>query len=576
MPRSYYEWMEAKRKWYDDQSRRRANIPYPDGESVVYDRPSNSAFWERRRAQAESIIPTSINFSFEETEVETFIQAAADYEFQKEEQFLQEFYTEGAANDSHIDKFNILFQSREQYEALNKRIKDILNNKQYQENKDQSRHKYFTGMAPNLSSLFTSYFQTAFKTQLESFYGEISKRLIDNNPSEVDRLFEKAIEDAIIQASERIVYDMAASDVYGSGEEWRPILEMLQDKKNLGMFTEGLKRAIGTSNLRDLKNELIGRKKVQARAAVPKNMKAYLGNLGGQTAQIGGSVLEMVAALMAEYCHGDNGSISYQMVAGQYGSNVVMTDTMMLYSKETDIDLQSLLEDLNAKMQEGGTTTNMREVYQRIQNFYTEQDWEGQLDKLYMVYVNAKNYGIGRDGNDYTKTYSGQLDELPEFLKANGVKIGSAIDFLEYAYNTGQGAIRASGRQQLWQDSVNALKAAAAKIMFDDYQTVGQGDANAIHMYLLSGKYIPSSTVLYAMAEAAKESKVNSKADITLPPAIEDHGPAWNNLSGSTDVEFKEALWNYWKEEYRRAKAASTWSVSFTLKIKQILGNSFK
>jgi len=88
MPRSYYEWMEAKRKWYDDQSRRRADIPYPNGESVVYERHSNSSFWERRRSEAESIIPSSINFTFEDTEVETFIRAAADYELQKEEQFL--------------------------------------------------------------------------------------------------------------------------------------------------------------------------------------------------------------------------------------------------------------------------------------------------------------------------------------------------------------------------------------------------------------------------------------------------------------------------------------------------------
>ena len=111
--------------------------------------------------------------------------------------------------------------------------------------------------------------------------------------------------------------------------------------------------------------------------------------------------------------------------------------------------------------------------------------------------------------------------------------------------------------------------------MFDDYQSIGQGDANAVHMYLLSGKYIPSSTVLFSMADAVKEAKANTRADVTLPPPIDDQGPSWSNLAGDTDVEFKEALWNYWKEEYLRAKAASNWSVSFTLKIKQILGNSF-
>ena len=129
MSRTYYEWMEAKRKWYDDQQRRRADIPYPTGENIFYQRESNSPYWERRRSIGESIIPSSINFSFEESNIESFIRAAAEYEFQKEEKFLQEFYQDSPMNASHIDKFNILFQSREQYEKINQRIKDILNNK---------------------------------------------------------------------------------------------------------------------------------------------------------------------------------------------------------------------------------------------------------------------------------------------------------------------------------------------------------------------------------------------------------------------------------------------------------------
>ncbi|MBO7716969.1 MAG: hypothetical protein J6S85_25610 [Methanobrevibacter sp.] len=95
-------------------------------------------------------------------------------------------------------------------------------------------------------------------------------------------------------------------------------------------------------------------------------MKKYLGSLGAQTAQIGGSVLEIVSALMAEYMHGSGNNINYQMAAQQFGSNIVLTDTMMLYSKDVTIDLQSLLVDLDQKMREGGTTTNMREVYKRI------------------------------------------------------------------------------------------------------------------------------------------------------------------------------------------------------------------
>lgn len=103
---------------------------------------------------------------------------------------------------------------------------------------------------------------------------------------------------------------------------------------------------------------------------------------------------------------------------------------------------------------------------------------------------------------------------------------------------------------------------------------MGQGDANAIHMYYLSGKYIPSSYVLNAMADAAAESNINSKAQVHLPSSINDNGPNWGNLPHNTDADFKEALSNYWKEEYQKAKDASTWSMSFTLKIKAILGNA--
>jgi hypothetical protein len=41
-------------------------------------------------------------------------------------------------------------------------------------------------------------------------------------------------------------------------------------------------------------------------------------------------------------------------------------------------------------------------------------------------------------------------------------------------------------------------------------------------MYYLSGKYVPASVVFYAMADAAHEAKVNSRATVTLPPPIDD------------------------------------------------------
>lgn len=70
------------------------------------------------------------------------------------------------------------------------------------------------------------------------------------------------------------------------------------------------------------------------------------------------------------------------------------------------------------------------------------------MEELYTVFVNAKNYGIGADGRNYIKKYEGSFEELPYFLKANGVNVGTAQQFLNFAYNTGEGAVRASYRDE--------------------------------------------------------------------------------------------------------------------------------
>lgn len=77
MPRTYYEWLDARRKWLKGQNDRVAKIPYPGIDSVVYSRSSNNPFWERRRQNALSQIPSSLTFSFEDTRIESFIRTAA-------------------------------------------------------------------------------------------------------------------------------------------------------------------------------------------------------------------------------------------------------------------------------------------------------------------------------------------------------------------------------------------------------------------------------------------------------------------------------------------------------------------
>jgi len=156
------------RRWLQNQTARRANIPYPT-DAVVYERSSNNPYWESRRQTALDNIPSSYSINFPVDRIEKFLYTAADFERQKELDFLSKFYTGSTSNGESItDQFNILFQGRDLYARVNDRIKTILNSRQFQKNKTYGKkggatHENYTGMAPNLSALFASYLETALQ-----------------------------------------------------------------------------------------------------------------------------------------------------------------------------------------------------------------------------------------------------------------------------------------------------------------------------------------------------------------------------------------------------------------------------
>jgi len=62
---------------------------------------------------------------------------------------------------------------------------------------------------------------------------------------------------------------------------------------------------------------------------------------------------------------------------------------------------------------------------------------------------------------------------LPATFEEFNVNIPDIEDFLMTAYNTGAGAIAENMRGWVEESLVHALRAAVAKVMFDDYATIG-------------------------------------------------------------------------------------------------------
>ena len=87
-------------------------------------------------------------------------------------------------------------------------------------------------------------------------------------------------------------------------------------------------------------------------------------------------------------------------------------------------------------------------------------------------------------------------------------------------------------------------------------------------MFMLSGKYVPSSVVFGAMADAGNNI-VTAKASVDIP-GINDPGPS--GWSGGTDIEIKNNILNSWKDEYQRISTNARWTADFVIRVRAAIG----
>lgn len=535
------------------------SIPFPSKDSIVYQRPSSNNFWERRRQSAQGKIPYStIQFSAQDTF--DFISNVAQFEQAKEIDFLRQFMpgAELRSTDNLVDQFNILFQSRERYERLLGRIK----------NAQAAAKNGFKGMAPNMDALYASYLNSRLTKVLQDFRASFNAT---TNFSDLEARFRQEVDAAILAASNDIAAVVTENDIYGSGEDWKEIAAVLnssapEDKYFQEQFITNIRNAIGNENLNNVLKVMYKQKDTKGKKQKTSTILRENLKLSARTASIGGNVIENTMAILAQTLgsiRGGNGSITYAMSAGAVRGEMVTTDTVMVFSGDVSVDTHGVMERLNQTLSDSeGSLDN---AYYAMEKFY-EQEKEN-MDKLYTVFINSKNYQLGGNHGTYSQHKSGTLDELDDFLARANIQVNITDDFLLTAYNTAEGAIFANNKSAVYAGAINALKAAAVKFMFDDWQTIGSGDANSIHMFMLSGKFVPSSVVFGAMADAGMKM-VNGKANITVP-GIDDPGP--DGWPGSSDSEIKHNIYDHWKEEYDRISANSRWTADFVINVKSAI-----
>ena len=553
MPRTYYEYLAAQDKWRIEHELRIASFPYPPRNSIVYTRQSTNTFWEDRRTQAAQNLPFE-TLQFTAADTFDFIRNVAIQEERKEQEFLAKFYpqSELQPGQSSIDKFNELFQGRERYERLLKRIKAA-------RTKAENGWK---GMAPNLDTLYASYLNQRLTNVLQEFRTTFTATTDFNI---LEERFREIIDKAIIDATNDLAAINIEDKVYGGGKDWVEISQIINSDPYLrSQFINNMRAAIGHENIQAVLEAMYQQKNKNTKSErtstiLRKNLK-----LSQRTASIGGNVIENSMAALAKYLgqlRGNNGSINYQVSGAAISGEMVTTDAILMFSSSIEVDPQQAVEKLNQMLSE--TTGTLDNAYNSMEKFYTEQS--KAMDELYAVFINSKNYQLGGSYGVYSQPRKGALNELDDFLERAGISVGNIDDFLLTAYNTAKDAIYHDRKSEVDEGAVNALKAAAVKFMFDDWQTIGNNSGHGIHMFLLSGKYVPSSVIFYAMAKAG-ESSVTSKAKIYIPE-INDPGP--DSWSGSNDLEVKNKIYDYWQEEYDRISKNARWTADFVINVKK-------
>lgn len=556
MSRTYYEFLKAQDDYRIEHNLKVSSFPYPPKESIIYTRESTQSFWERRRTTTASQIPLStLQFTVEDTF--HFISTAAAYEEQKEREFLAKFFpqNEFKPTQSITDQFNILFQGRQRYERLLQRIKNA-----------QARALWgWKGMAPNMDSLYASYLNTRLTKALENFRSSFT---LTADLSQLEEKFKTLIDEAIIETTNDVAKVIGDDGVYGSGKDWEDIARILNEDEYLkSQFINNIRNAIGNDNFKTIFSAMIeqkqkGQKKQKTSTLVRKALK-----LNERTASIGGNVIENTMAALAQalgQIRGDNGSISYSVNGSAIGGQMVLTDAAMIFSASASIDTFEAMKLLNEQLSNSsGTLSN---AYNAIENYYKQ--YNEQMDELYTVFVNSKNYQLGGNHGTYNQSYSGTLNELDDFLKRANVNVLNVENFLLAAYNTAEGAIYSSNKSEIYEGAIQALKAAAVNFMFDDWQTIGDNTSTSIHMFMLDGKYIPSSVVFRAMADAGNKT-VTSKASINVP-AINDPGAEYFN-GRHDDITTKNEILEYWNKEFQRISQNARWTADFIINIKKAI-----
>lgn len=557
---------------------------YLNGDSVVYNWSSTNIFWETIRTHEENLLSFSRNI-FDDNFVELTtlgikLMAQGAAERAKELDFISKALpdfdiTSIKSNYPEIiNKLNEIIRGKKQFEYALKRIKAAVKNSKKTGNKN---------LGPSASSLFTSYLGTELSKLFQNFTSQAKiSEPFTAWTTFLETHLDEAIDNAFRAMTEEIGTKGEVNPIYGDAEQWKEVGEAYRSIEGYAeQFRSMIKDKIDFSVVRDMfqkeENQTIYRK--ARRGSKQSGFRTFVDkelHLRSQAGQRGGSVSEFVEDLIKR--NAPTGGTITSKGTTVLKNETITADSIAIYSFGADIGInaQKLAEMLDSSLD---GASGAKEGAERLQEFYDRN--LKNLDGNFIVYESDKMYKLDGDFSGFHNGGKHPLKQLEDYISSAGISSAAGMDFVKTAYNTLDTAIYADSREEVREEITSILMAAAAKLLFSDWTTVGvkqNSGTKALHVLNLDGIIIPSSFLLTMLGQAMKKASADARrwfaVTVKLPETVIYH--KGDKLNAQGDQAKKEKLHQLWIDQYKNAEKESYFTVKFLSNFKGILGSLWK
>lgn len=544
-------------------------------------------FWERRRSKlVDALNATSISYTDNLPELSAIagrVTAMGMAERAKEQAFIKsnlpDFDFSNIKEKDYITTINNIVQGEKQFKYALDRIQMAI--KKSKETKaDGTKYK---NLAPTMSAVFMSYLTSAFTAHMR----DIAKALpltqgVAYWKANLDQIVEDSIDEAMRKMLEESEANSELDQIYGDATQWKEIGEAY---RSLTIFQQQMKHMIKTQlnldQLRTFFDSAEGKTVYKKTKRNKKKTGGFAEKIGWKSQQlsnnIGGNVQEYIVTLIDE-------ALPKGVTITERGSTVMQGKTMRIdamqffqYTAEVDANLNNLFYEMEGYLSQA---TSLQNAAERFQQFYDRNLAGLSKENFYTV----SNIKMGSLGSGFSGFHNGgkiQLSELGNYIAAAGIDAGKAQDFINVAYNTLSGAIFEDRREEVTEDIKRIIIGAAARLLFDDWSTIGVENTGTqiLNFFNINGIIIPSSYFLIGLGKAMQKAATEmnnvsnswfSVSEFHLPTTVVYQYGAWRNF-GTTNEQIKRGIWDAWNKQAETAAKESYFVTKFLYNFKSII-----